>query len=59
MWEYFEPDLRLRLSELEAGASTGDRVRAALVELLPAGRAGLDAPAPPVRARGVGPGRRG
>ncbi|MEO1056502.1 MAG: helix-turn-helix transcriptional regulator, partial [Actinomycetota bacterium] len=33
----FEPSLRTRLAEVDADASTTERVRAALVELLPAG----------------------
>ncbi|MFC6286612.1 helix-turn-helix domain-containing protein [Nocardioides sp. GCM10027113] len=37
MWEFFAPELRQRLAELDANATTGGRVRAALVELLPAG----------------------
>ena len=37
MWSYFEPELRRRLSQLEVEDSTSARVRAALVELLPAG----------------------
>lgn len=39
MWAGFEPSLRTRLADLDAVASTEDRVRAALVELLPAGEA--------------------
>jgi AraC-like DNA-binding protein len=39
MWEFFEPELRRRLSTLEAGARTADRVRAAMLELLPVGGA--------------------
>ncbi|HIE8827946.1 TPA: AraC family transcriptional regulator ligand-binding domain-containing protein [Klebsiella variicola subsp. variicola] len=35
MWRVFEPDLRQRLSELEATAATAERVRAVLLELLP------------------------
>ncbi|WP_223121857.1 AraC family transcriptional regulator ligand-binding domain-containing protein [Pseudomonas nitroreducens] len=35
MWRVFEPDLRRRLGELDATATTADRVRAALLELLP------------------------
>ena len=35
MWRVFEPDLRRRLSELDAQASMSDRVQAALLELLP------------------------
>lgn len=38
MWEFFEPDLRHRLADLEVGATMTDRVRAALLELLPLGR---------------------
>jgi AraC-like DNA-binding protein len=37
MWSFFAPELRRRLSELEASATTADRVRAALHECLPAG----------------------
>ncbi|MEO1235056.1 MAG: AraC family transcriptional regulator ligand-binding domain-containing protein [Myxococcota bacterium] len=37
MWEVFEPDLRRRLSEVEEAATTAERVRAALLELLPGG----------------------
>jgi AraC-like DNA-binding protein len=38
MWDFFEPDLRKRLSQLEASASTAERVRATLMELLPCGQ---------------------
>ncbi|MCS7481928.1 AraC family transcriptional regulator ligand-binding domain-containing protein [Umezawaea endophytica] len=38
MWLYFEPELRKRLSEVTREASTTERVRAALLELLPAGQ---------------------
>ncbi len=41
MWEQFEPSLRTRLAEVDAGATTEDRVRAALVELLPAGQTSM------------------
>lgn len=41
MWGSFEPRLRRRLSELDQGATTADRVRAALLELLPAGSASI------------------
>jgi AraC-like DNA-binding protein len=41
MWTFFEPELRRRLALLEAGASTEDRVRAVLLELLPAGRTSM------------------
>ncbi|MBH0776609.1 AraC family transcriptional regulator [Nocardia bovistercoris] len=37
MWRFFAPELRRRLSDLEASASVTDRVRAALTEMLPAG----------------------
>lgn len=42
MWEIFEPDFRKRLSDLDARASTGDRVRAALLESIPAGLFSVD-----------------
>lgn len=45
MWEFFEPELRRRLSELEAGTSVAERVRAALLELLPAGDGSMEAAA--------------
>ncbi|MEU4428041.1 AraC family transcriptional regulator ligand-binding domain-containing protein [Actinoplanes sp. NPDC024001] len=37
MWGVFEPELRRRLADLDRSESTADRVRAALIELLPAG----------------------
>ncbi|MGH3340491.1 MAG: helix-turn-helix domain-containing protein, partial [Propionibacteriaceae bacterium] len=37
MWRIFAPDLRRRLSDLQASATVADRVRAALNETLPAG----------------------
>lgn len=37
MWRFFEPELRKRLSEMEESATTTQRVRAALLELLPVG----------------------
>jgi len=43
MWEFFEPELRRRLSELEPSADTIERVRAALLELLPSGEASVAA----------------
>ena len=39
MWEFFEPELRRRLSTLETGAGMADRARAAMLELLPVGGA--------------------
>jgi AraC-like DNA-binding protein len=41
MWDFFEPELRRRLSDLEEATTTGDRVRAALLEMLPAGDASM------------------
>ncbi|MEU6594542.1 AraC family transcriptional regulator ligand-binding domain-containing protein [Streptomyces sp. NPDC046881] len=43
MWKFFAPELRRRLSELEASATTADRVRAALHEHLPAGESSINA----------------
>ncbi len=43
MWEFFEPELRKRLSELDETATMTDRVRGALLELLPSGSASLKA----------------
>ncbi|WP_265447805.1 AraC family transcriptional regulator [Flexivirga meconopsidis] len=43
MWRIFGPDLRRRLADLQATATTADRVRAALVETLPAGDASIEA----------------
>jgi AraC-like DNA-binding protein len=42
MWEFFEPELRRRLSELEAGTTVAERVRASLLELLPAGNGSME-----------------
>ncbi len=42
MWEFFEPGLNKRLSELEANASFADRVRSALLELLPSGHSSIN-----------------
>ncbi len=42
MWEFFEPELRRRLSELEAGTTVAERVRASLLELLPAGKGSME-----------------
>lgn len=42
MWSFFEPELQQQLAELEADATTRDRVKAALLELLPSGRASID-----------------
>ena len=45
MWEFFEPELRRRLSELEAGTTVAERTRAVLLELLPAGNGSMEAAA--------------
>lgn len=37
MWDFFEPELRRRLNDLAVDATLGSKVRAALIELLPAG----------------------
>ena len=42
MWSYFEPELSRRLSELDVDDTTSARVRAALVELLPAGESNIE-----------------
>ncbi|MEM8933800.1 MAG: AraC family transcriptional regulator ligand-binding domain-containing protein, partial [Acidobacteriota bacterium] len=43
MWSFFEPELRRRLSELDATATMADRVHGALLELLPGGGASAKA----------------
>ncbi|HEV2373072.1 MAG TPA: AraC family transcriptional regulator ligand-binding domain-containing protein [Streptosporangiaceae bacterium] len=43
MWERFEPSLRRRRSDLAEGTSLTQRVRSALLELLPAGTASMQA----------------
>ncbi len=43
MWAAFEPALNSRLSELDAEASMRERVRAVLLETLPAGISSIDA----------------
>ncbi len=42
MFEFFEPELKRRLSEVEVEASVRERVEAALRELLPSGRSAID-----------------
>lgn len=42
MWSFFEPELKKRLSEMEMDESFGAKVRSALVELLPAGKASIE-----------------
>ncbi|HEX7322720.1 MAG TPA: AraC family transcriptional regulator ligand-binding domain-containing protein [Mycobacterium sp.] len=41
MWRIFEPELRRRLEDLDADATWADRVHAALLTALPAGRCAL------------------
>ena len=41
MWKFFEPALRQRLSDIEKHATTVERLRAALVEALPAGEVSM------------------
>lgn len=41
LWSVFEPDLRRRLASLRTDSSTGERVRAVLLESLPSGRANI------------------
>ena len=43
LWAMFEPDLRRRLADLQAGVTTTERVRAALLEALPSGLISIDA----------------
>ena len=42
MWTFFEPELRRRLADLEAGATLSEQVRGVLLELLPAGDASME-----------------
>lgn len=42
MWNYFEPELTKRLSEIDVDDSVSARVRSALTELLPGGASGID-----------------
>ncbi len=42
MWRAFEPELRRRLSELDAASTTAERVRAVLLELLPSNAATIE-----------------
>lgn len=42
MWNFFEPELRKRLGDLEEGADMRRRVQSALFELLPGGRSSID-----------------
>lgn len=42
MWEFFEAGLKKKLSELDAEASMAQRVRSALLEMLPAGQSSIE-----------------
>lgn len=42
LWETFEPELRRRLAQLETSAPLAERVRAVLLETLPAGESSID-----------------
>lgn len=42
VWEYFEPELRRRLDELEKDSSFAEKVRAVLFEILPMGRSSIE-----------------
>ncbi len=42
MWNFFEPELKKRLSEMEADSSFSAKVRSVLVELLPAGKSSIE-----------------
>lgn len=43
MWEYFEPELKRRLGELNIEDTYSARVKSSLIELLPAGEGSIDA----------------
>lgn len=49
MWKFFEPELQKRLSELDNNATMSERVRAALLELLPSGSTTIDSVARKLR----------
>lgn len=42
MWSFFEPELKKRLSEMDADDSFSAKVRSILVEILPAGKSGVE-----------------
>ena len=42
MWQFFEPELRKRLHELELDANFYDRVQSCLFELLPTGKSSIE-----------------
>ena len=41
MWDFFEPGLKERLDEKDSAASTTDRVKSVLLELLPSGKSAV------------------
>ncbi|MDR0242099.1 MAG: AraC family transcriptional regulator [Burkholderia sp.] len=42
MWQFFEPELQMRLSRLDAEASIRERVRGALLDMLPSGQSNIE-----------------
>lgn len=42
MWDFLEPELRRRLAEMQQDSSWGERVQAALVEILPRGESTIE-----------------
>ena len=42
MWSFFEPELKRRLSEMDTDDSFSAKVRSVLVEILPAGKSGIE-----------------
>ena len=42
MWNFFEPELKKRLSEMDTDDSFSAKVRSVLVEILPAGKSGVE-----------------
>jgi AraC-like DNA-binding protein len=42
MWSFFEPGLRLRLSDLDGSARVRQRVKSALLEMLPGGQSSIE-----------------
>ena len=49
MWEYFEPELKRRLAQLDKSATMTERVRASLLELIPSGNTTIDSVAHKLR----------
>ena len=43
MWNFFEPELKKRLSEMDIDDTFSAKVRSVLVEILPAGKSGIEA----------------